>query len=60
MCDFHVFHCISLIYHIIMHFLKKCVTFKIKNHKILVGMSILSKKLDEVNARCACKYNSIL
>ncbi len=58
--DFHVFHCISLIYHIIRHFLEKYVTTKIKDHKILVQMSILSSKLDEVNASYVCKYSSIL
>ncbi len=41
-----------------MHFLEKCVTNKIKDDKILVGMSILSSKLDEVmpvniNQSCA-------
>ncbi len=50
-----------MIYHIIMHFLEKYVSIKIKDHKILVLMSIiLSSKLDEVNASCAHKYNSIL
>ncbi len=33
---------------------------KIKDHKILVLMSTLSSKLDEVRASYACKYNSIL
>ncbi len=43
-----------------MHFLEKYITIKIKDYKILVRMSILSSKLDEVNASYACKYNSIL
>ncbi len=61
LCDFHVFHCISLIYHIIIRFLEKYVRIKIKDSKILVRMSILSSKLDEVIASYACnKYNSVL
>ncbi len=58
--DFHVFHCTSSIYHKIMHFFEKLIRIKIKDHKILVLMSILSPKLDEVNASYAYKYNSIL
>ncbi len=33
---------------------------KIEDHEILVLMSKLTLKLDEVNASYACKYNSIL
>ncbi len=32
-----------------MRFLEKYVIIKIKDHKIVIGMSILSSKLDEVN-----------
>ncbi len=47
--DFHIFSCISSIYHIIMHFFKKYVRIKIEDHKILVPKSTLSLKSDEVN-----------
>ncbi len=57
--DFHVFRCISLIYHIIMYFFEKYVRIKIEEHKILILTGILSSKLDEVNASYTCKYNSI-
>ncbi len=43
-----------------MHFLEKYVRIKIKDYKILVLVSILSSKLDEVTENYACKYNSIL
>ncbi len=43
-----------------MHFLEKYVTIKIKDYKILLRMSILSSKLNKVNASYVCKYNSIL
>ncbi len=33
LCDLRVFHCISSIYHILMLFLEKYVTIKIKDHK---------------------------
>ncbi len=52
--------CISRIYHIIMHLCEKFVRIKIKDRKILVGMSILSWKLDAVNTSYANKYSSIL
>ncbi len=58
--DFHVFHCISSICCIIMHFFEKYLEIKIKDHKILVLMSRPSSKLDEINASYASKYNSIL
>ncbi len=58
--DSHVFHCISSIYHIIMHFFEKYIRIKIENYKILVLMSKLSLKLDEVNASYPYKCNSIL
>ncbi len=59
-CETHVFHCISMIYHIIIHFFEKYVRIKIKAHIILVQLSKLSLKLNEVNANYACKLNSIL
>ncbi len=55
LCHFYVYHCVASIYHIIMHFLKKYVRIK-----ILVLINKLSPKLDEINACCACKYNSYL
>ncbi len=59
--DFHTFHRISSIYHlIVIYFFGKYVRIKIKDHKILVRMSKISPKLDEVNASWACKLNSIL
>ncbi len=58
--DFYVFHCISLIYHIIRHSSEKDVRIKIEDQKIPFLMSKLSPKLDEVNASYPRKYNSIL
>ncbi len=58
--DFHVFHCISSIYHIIIHFFEKYIRIKRKDYKILVQTSKLSLKLDEVNVIFFCKLNSIL
>ncbi len=54
--DFHVLHCISSIYHIIMPFFEKYIRIKIENHKILVLMSKLSPKSDEINTSYPCKY----
>ncbi len=42
------------------HCFEKYVTIKIEDNKILVLMSILLPKLDDVNASYPCKYNSIL
>ncbi len=42
------------------HFFEKYIRIKIEGHKIFVLLSILSPKLDEVNASYACKSNSIL
>ncbi len=39
-----------------MHSFKKYVRIKIENQKILVLMSKLSPKLDQVNASYPCKY----
>ncbi len=39
---------------------EKYVRVKIEDHKILVLMSKLSPKFDEVNASYPCKYNSVL
>ncbi len=58
--DFHVFHSISSIYHIIMHFFEKYAKIKIEDHKILVRINKLSPKFDEINASYTCKCNSIL
>ncbi len=58
--DFHVFHCISSIYHIIMHFFEKYVRIKIEDHKILLLLNKRSPKFDEINASYACKYNLVL
>ncbi len=56
----HVFYQFTT-YHIIMNFFKECVRIKIEDQKILVLMSILPTKLDEVNTNYALKYcNSIL
>ncbi len=44
------------IYHIITHFLEKYVRIKIENHKILILISKLSPKLDEVNTGYLSKY----
>ncbi len=49
---------ISLIYNIIIHFFKKYVRIKIKDYKILIRMSKLSPKLDEVNVSYACKLKT--
>ncbi len=42
-----------------MYFFEKYVIIKIKEHKILVLMSILSLKLDEVMYNKLMKYNEI-
>ncbi len=42
--DFHVFHCISSVYHIIMHFSKKYVRIKIEDLNILILMNKHSQK----------------
>ncbi len=42
--DFYVFHCISSIYHIIMHFFEKYVGIKIEDHKFFVLMNESSQK----------------
>ncbi len=42
------------------HFFEKYIIIKIEDRKILVLMSKLSPKLDEVNASYPYKYNSIL
>ncbi len=55
--DFHIFF---ITYSRIVHFFEKYVRIKIEDHKILVLMSILLPKLDEVNTSYVCKYNSIL
>ncbi len=55
-----LFHCISSIYHIIMHFFEKYLRIKIEDRKILVLMNILLRKLDEINVSYVCKYNIIL
>ncbi len=39
-----------------MHFFEKYIRIKIENHKILVLISKLSPKLDEVNASYPCEY----
>ncbi len=57
--DFHVFHSISSIYHLITHFFEKYVRIKIEDHKILALMKKLSLTLDEINTSYVCKYNSI-
>ncbi len=56
--DFHVIFRISSIYYIITQFFKKYVRVKIEDHKILVLMSKLSPKLDEINVSYPCKYKS--
>ncbi len=42
------------------HSFEKYVRIKIVDHKILILMSKLSPKLDEINASYPCKYNLIL
>ncbi len=57
--DFYVFQCISTIHHIIIHFSKKYLRRKLKNINILVLISKLLSKLEEVKAGYLFKHNSI-
>ncbi len=52
-----MFHCISSIYHLLMHFFEEYVRIKIEEHKIFILTSILSLNLAEVNA--SYTYNII-